>query len=141
MIAITSSGQTLESNVNPRFGRSQHFLLLDEEGNLDEVVSNPGVGAQRGAGVQAAQTIADQGVEVLITGNIGPNAFSALQTAGIEVFLTAGISVKEAFEKWKNDELDKTETPTGPTGPGPGKGKGSGRGRGPEGGKSRGPRR
>jgi len=67
MIAITSSGQTLESNVNPRFGRSQHFLLLDEEGNLDEVVSNPGVGAQRGAGVQAAQTIADQGVEVLIT--------------------------------------------------------------------------
>ncbi len=135
MIAITSSGQNLDSKVDPRFGRSQHFLILNKNGNLDEVVSNPGVGARRGAGVQAAQTIADQGVEVLITGNIGPNAFSALQAAGIEIFLTGAVSIKEAFEKWNNGELNKTEAPTGPAGSrggsrgGRGKGPGGGRGR------------
>lgn len=140
MIAITSSGQNLKSNVSVRFGRSQHFLILDEDGNLEEVVSNPGVGTQRGAGVQAAQTIADQGVEVLITGNIGPNAFSALQTAGVEVFLASGIKAKDAFEKWNNDELNKAEAPTGGAGAGSGRGRGFGNnsGQGPGRGKGQG---
>lgn len=111
MIAITSSGQNLESRVNPRFGRTQHFLRVDEEGNLDQVISNPGVGARRGAGIQAAQTIADQGVEVLITGNIGPNAFSALQSAGVKVFLTGSIPAKTAFEKWSGGELEQVQQP------------------------------
>jgi len=129
MIAITSSGQNLKANVDPRFGRSQHFLILDEKGNLEEVISNPGVGARRGAGVQAAQTIADQEVEALITGNIGPNAFSALQTAGIDVFLTGGIAVEDAFEKWQAGNLSKAESPTKPSGRGRGTGQGSGRGK------------
>lgn len=140
MIAITTSGQNLKSSVNPRFGRSQHFLILDKEGNVDEVISNPGVGAERGAGVQAAQTVADAGVEVLITGNIGPNAFSALQTAGIEVYLAKGMTAEKAFEKWNNDDLNKAEAPTGPAGPGRGPGQGSGKGPGRGSGKGRGPR-
>lgn len=138
MIAITSSGQNLNSNVDPRFGRSQHFLILDKEGNLDEVISNPGVGAQRGAGVQAAQAIADKGVEALITGNIGPNAFSALQTAGVEIFLVSGIEAEDAFEKWSNGELNKAEVPNGVAGTGSGKERGSGQGRGGGRGRNRG---
>jgi len=138
MIAITSSGQNLNSNVDPRFGRSQHFLILDEEGSVEEVISNPGVGARRGAGIQAAQTVADQGVEVLITGNVGPNAFSALQSAGIEVYLAGAIEVEEAFEKWKNNELSKAEAPTGPSGPRGGTGQ---RGRGRKAGPGKGPGR
>lgn len=116
MIAITTSGQSLNSNVDPRFGRSQHFLVLDKQGNVDEVISNPGVGAERGAGVQAAQTVADAGVEVLITNNIGASAFSALQTAGVEIYLAKGMTAEEAFEKWSNDDLNKAEAPTGPAG-------------------------
>jgi len=116
MIAITSSGENLNSRVNPRFGRSQHFLLADEDG-LEKVISNPGVGARRGAGIQAAQTIVGEGVEVLITGSIGPNAWSALSTAGVKIFLSAAIPAKDAFEKWQNDELEQVEAPTGRPGP------------------------
>ena len=143
MIVVTSSGQNLNSNVSSRFGRSQHFLVLDEEGNLDEVVSNPGIGANRGAGVQAAQTVADQGAEALITGNIGPNAFSALQSAGVEIFLVSGIKAEEAFEKWKDGDLNKAEVPTGTAGRGPasGRGQGPGKGRGPNGNQGKGPHR
>lgn len=141
MIAITSSGQNLKSNVSARFGRAQHFLVVDKDGNLDEVISNPGIGAQRGAGVQAAQAIVDKGVEVLITGNIGPNAFSALQTAGVKIFLASGIKAEDAFKKWNSNELSKANTSTGAAGRGPRKGSGPGRrGRGRGSGQGRGPR-
>jgi predicted Fe-Mo cluster-binding NifX family protein len=79
-----------------------------------------------GAGIQAAQTIASKGAKVLITGNVGPNAFQALSAAGIKVITGAAGTVREAVEKYKRAELKATDAPTvhGHFGMGTGRGRG-----------------
>ena len=131
-ICITSVGSNLDSPIDPRFGRAQYFLLLDKKGNLEKALPNPGVGAMRGAGIAAAQQIVNQGVEVLITGNIGPNAFGALIAGRIKVFLgSPGISAKEVFKAWKENKLSQVQGPSVPghfgMGPPPGQGGPGGR--------------
>ena len=145
LICITSISPNLDSPIDPRFGRAQFFLILDEKGNLKESLPNPGIGAFHGAGITAAQTIAAQKIGVLITGNIGPNACGVLMTAGIKIFLVGpGLTVRKAFLMWKENKLTQIQTPTVPghfnpespgasgpaMGPGMGPGMGSGRGRG-----------
>lgn len=114
-ICIVSFGKTLSSSISPRFGRAPYFLILDKQGNLKDVLSNQGVETMRGAGIAAAQQIVSKGIEVLITGNIGPNAFGVLGTAGIKVFSAPfDLTVKEVFLMWKRDKLTQVKLPSGP---------------------------
>jgi len=143
-ICITSTGPNLDFSIDPRFGRCQYFLLLDEKGNLKESLANSGMGAMRGAGIAASQQIVNKGAEILITGNIGPNAFGALMAGKVKVFLASpGMSAKEVFKAWKENKLSQVEGPSVPghfgVGPPPGRGGPGGRGRGGPGGQS-GPR-
>jgi len=84
-------------------------------------------GVTGGAGIQAAQTIANEGAKLLITGNVGPKAFQALSAAGIEVVTGVFGTIREAVEKFKRGEFEITGAPTvgGHFGMG---GKGGGRG-------------
>jgi predicted Fe-Mo cluster-binding NifX family protein len=95
-----------------------------------EAIPNNASGAMGGAGIQAAQTIAGKGVTVLITGNVGPNAFQALSAAGIKIVTGAFGTVRESVEKFKRGELRETGAPTvgGHFGMGMGRGRGRGRG-------------
>ena len=111
-MCITSSGTDLSAPVDPRFGRCAYLLIVDSETLQTEAIPNQAAGASGGAGIQAAQTIADRGVQVLLTGNIGPNAFRALSASGIEIITGASGSGKNAIEQYKNGELSKTTSPT-----------------------------
>ena len=75
-------------------------------------IPNSGVEATGGAGIQAAQTIANNGAKTAITGNVGPNAFKALSAAGIEIITGASGTVREVVEKYKKGEYSKTTAPT-----------------------------
>ena len=110
-IGVTSTGEDLHANVDPRFGRCKYFLILDAESMEFEVLSNENAMASGGAGIQTAQTIANKGVEAVVTGNVGPNAFQTLSAAGIKVFTGASGTIKEAVEKYKKGELNETEAP------------------------------
>jgi predicted Fe-Mo cluster-binding NifX family protein len=130
-ICVTAAGNTLDAPVDPRFGRTAQFIVVDSETMSFEVVSNNAVGAMSGAGIQAAQTIASKGVNVVITGNVGPNAFQALSSAGIKIVVGAYGTVREVIEKYTRGELRETSAPTvgGHFGRGRGMGTGMGRGR------------
>ena len=128
-ICISSTGPNLDSPVDPRFGRCQHFLIIDEEGKLIKSMPNEGVRAMRGAGITAAQLVANEKVQVIITGNIGPNAFGALKTSGIKIYTGIfGMTAKQALDKYNSGELKETNVATGPgqfdRGPGSGRGRG-----------------
>jgi len=110
-IAVTAKDNNLESEVDPRFGRCRAFLIVDTETMSFESISNESAMASGGAGIQAAQTVAKTGVKIVITGNMGPNAFETLSAAGIQVFTGADGTVKEAIEKYKKGELNKAESP------------------------------
>jgi len=127
-IAVSATGSSLDANVDPRFGRCSYFIIVETEGNEikgHEVVSNEAVQAMRGAGIQAAQTVANKGAEVLITGNIGPNAFNVLSQTGIKVVTGVSGKVSEVVKKYLKGELKETKQPT--VGFGPGMGRGFGR--------------
>ena len=110
-IGISSTGEDLNADVDPRFGRCKYFLFVDTDTMDFETVSNESAMASGGAGIQAAQTVAKAGVKTIITGNMGPNAFQTLSAAGIKVFTGANGTVKEAVEKYKKGELEETEAP------------------------------
>ncbi len=111
-IAITSSGKDLNSTVDPRFGRCSYFIIVDADSMEFKSVDNPAVTASGGAGIQAAQMIADEGVEAVITGNVGPNAIRTLSIAGIEVYSGARGTIEDTIKLFKEGELTKADSAT-----------------------------
>ena len=84
-ICVSASSNSLDANVDSRFGRCPYFVIIDSETMEFDLVPNDSTNAAHGAGIQAAQTVVNKGVKVVITGNVGPNAFQVLSTTGIKV--------------------------------------------------------
>jgi predicted Fe-Mo cluster-binding NifX family protein len=129
-ICVTAVSGSLGAQMDPRFGRCPYLVIVDSETMKFEAVPNIASSSMSGAGIQAAQTIASKGVKVLITGNVGPNAFQALAAAGIKVVTGVVGTVREVIEKYKKGELRETGAPTvrGHFGMGMGRGRGRGQG-------------
>ncbi len=130
-VAVSSTGSSLESAVDPRFGRCSVFLVVDTETMKYQAVPNSSIGAAHGAGIGAAQAVAQQGVKAVLTGHVGPNAHMALSHAGINVYTGATGTVEAALNQFKSGALRETSSPTvgGHFGQRGGQGMGQGRGR------------
>ena len=92
-----------------------------------QAIPNESFNAAHGAGIQAAQTVANMDVEVFITGNIEPNALNVISATGIKIVTRASGSVREAVEKYKSGQLQETSNPSVDGHFGMGKGYGRGR--------------
>ncbi|MGW8272320.1 MAG: NifB/NifX family molybdenum-iron cluster-binding protein [Thermodesulfovibrionales bacterium] len=114
-LCITGQGDTLESNVDEHFGRASYFLFIDTETLAFQAVPNIIHTPQRGAGAIAAQIVIDGGAEALLTGTIGPEAFSALKTGYIQVFegASGADTVKNALRKFKDGLYRESDQPSG----------------------------
>ncbi|NLP43543.1 MAG: diguanylate cyclase [Peptococcaceae bacterium] len=110
-IAITSIGQQLSDRHDPRFGRCDYFLIYDSEKGLQKAIRNKGQDASGGAGIAAAQQIVDEKVHVVLTGNMGPNAFNLMKEAGIKVYQCNAASCAEALELYQNEKLTELTQP------------------------------
>ncbi len=109
-IAVTSRGPEMTSDVDPRFGRAKWFVIVDTETGESEAIDNTsGVEAGSGAGVQAAARVAGSGVEYVLTGHCGPNAFRTLAAAGVKIITSVTGTVEEAVGKIKDGELSPTD--------------------------------
>jgi predicted Fe-Mo cluster-binding NifX family protein len=111
-ISVSATSNSLDAPIDARFGRCPYFVIVDSETMIFEAVPNINSSATGGAGIQAAQTIASKGAEVLITGNVGPNAYRALSAAGVKIVTGASGTVREAVGKYKRGELRETDSPT-----------------------------
>lgn len=101
-VLVTTTGKTLEAQVDPRFGRAELFAIVDTESQQLEVVQNDEArAASQGAGIQAAELAARLGVKAVITGHCGPKAFAALRAAGVDVVSGASGTVAQAVEAFK----------------------------------------
>jgi predicted Fe-Mo cluster-binding NifX family protein len=129
-ICVSAAAGSIDAQVDPRFGRCSYFVIVDSEIMSFESLPNAASGAGSGAGIQAAQIITRKGAKVLITGNVGPNAFQVLSAAGIKIVTGAIGTVRDVVEKYKSGELRETGAPTvgGHFGMGMGRGRGRGRG-------------
>ena len=110
-IAITTTKDSLEGEIDPRFGRATFFAVYNTDNDTVEYVDNEqNLNAASGAGIQAAQNVIATGAKVVITGNCGPNAFKTLNAANIKIIIGATGTVKEIAEKFKKGELTYTES-------------------------------
>jgi predicted Fe-Mo cluster-binding NifX family protein/NAD-dependent dihydropyrimidine dehydrogenase PreA subunit len=151
-IAVTSTGPTLDDNVEARFGRCPYFLIIDTDTMQYEAIENPNIALGGGAGIQSAQLMSEKSVTAVLTGNCGPNAFNVFGQAGIQVIVGVSGPVRNAIEQFKTGAFSSASGPnvtshfgvntasadptptgqptTGPLGQGGGMGFGMGGGRG-----------
>lgn len=111
-IAVTTSGESLDAPLDPRFGRAKKFLLYDTDSGEFELIDNvQNLNAPQGAGIQAAQNVSSLGAAVVITGNCGPKAYKTLMAAGIKVVVGSEGSVMQAIEQFERGKLKPAEAP------------------------------
>jgi predicted Fe-Mo cluster-binding NifX family protein len=111
-IAITSTGKTLNSQVDPRFGRAVCFIIIDtEKKDSFKVFDNENITASGGTGISSAKFVIDNGAEAVLTGNCGPNAERTLTAAGVKLYTGVTGTVAEAIKLFKNDKLTQASGP------------------------------
>jgi predicted Fe-Mo cluster-binding NifX family protein len=135
-IAISAMEPNLDSEVYPRFGRSQYFILIDLETMQFESLTNANIEAPSGAGISTAQLIYSRGATAVITGTIGPKAQQALAAAGVGMLTGVSGTIRDAIASFKAGKLsvkvglEADAAKRGGAGMGRGMGMGGGSGRG-----------
>ena len=107
-IAVSSTTNTLEGEIDQRFGRCRYFLIIDSETLEFTVIDNESAMTSGGAGIKAAETIVQSNAEVVITGNIGPNAFQILSAGNITMYTGVTGRIKKSIDQYKQGELQET---------------------------------
>ncbi|PRR79601.1 NifB/NifX family molybdenum-iron cluster-binding protein [Clostridium vincentii] len=104
-IAISSNGNNNESLLDMKFGRCEYFQIHDTENKEVKILENKGALASGGAGIAAANQLIDENIGVIITGNLGPNAFEIIEKAEIKTYKCDSILIKDVLDKYNNNEL------------------------------------
>jgi predicted Fe-Mo cluster-binding NifX family protein len=109
-VAVTSQGEELSSEIDPRFGRAKWLIVVDIQTGKSEAHDNAvNLNATQGAGIQTGQNIANLGVDTVITGNVGPNAFRTLSATKVKVFLAEKQTVQQAIDSFKAGKLKEVD--------------------------------
>ena len=111
-VCVTSEGKSLDSTVDAHFGRCKYFIIVDTDTTDYEVIENSHAGVSGGAGVQSGQLMSVRGVQAVLTGNVGPNAFQTLNAAGITTYVGVEGSVREAIERFNDGQLKTAASPS-----------------------------
>ena len=113
IIAVSSSDGLVDSPFSPRFGRCVYFVLFDTSANAWDTIENPARNAEGGSGTRVVQFLTDLDVDVLVSGRYGPNAFSAIQAAGLTAYLADSGSPRELVDRVQTGELSRLAHPSG----------------------------
>ena len=105
-IGISSTGQNSASLSDPRFGRCNIFAIYDMDDDTYRFIENKAQQASGGAGIAAAQQMIDEDVEVILTGNMGPNAYNVIISSGIKIYRTGNVPVEKAIQLFKEAKLE-----------------------------------
>jgi predicted Fe-Mo cluster-binding NifX family protein len=112
-IIITTVAPSIESQVDPRFGRAAYLLVVDPDTLEWQAHPNPGVNAPGGAGIAAAQFVVEQKGNAIISGDFGPNAFDALNAAKRSIYLLGSSrTAREVVERFQAGLLERFDTAT-----------------------------
>ena len=101
-IAISAEENSLDGQVDARFGRAKGFIIYDiDTGEFVYKANDQNLNAPQGAGIQSAKNVIDAGAGSILSGHLGPKAFATLQAAGVKVYTNVSGSITEAIEKYK----------------------------------------
>jgi predicted Fe-Mo cluster-binding NifX family protein len=98
---VSADGTNLDAPIDRRFVQCRFFEIMDTHDKRVQTLDNERIALSGGAGGQAAQFLASKGVDVVITGNIGPNAVTAISAAGVEVVSGRTGPVRKAIDDYR----------------------------------------
>lgn len=107
-ICITTASVE-DSKADVRFARSMHLGVYDTDSKEIEFVENEGFASNHGAGIAAAHQVLKLNVDVIITGNVGPNAYEILEDGDIKIFKLENMDIYKAIEDYNNNKLKQIE--------------------------------
>ncbi len=100
------SNNGLESSVAYRFARAPFFGVIEYKNNQIislNIYNNPHSMDRGGVGIAVSQWLASMGINVVLAPEIGPNAFNALQSFGIQIIrVPPGIPLRQALEYYRS---------------------------------------
>ena len=109
-IVFTTKGTEWTSEMDARFGRTEYFLIYDDETKELTSFDNRSIEKEaHGAGTKTAQKLFELQANVLITGNgPGGNAGGVLERTGVKIYIGAGdMLVEEAYKAYQENKLNK----------------------------------
>jgi predicted Fe-Mo cluster-binding NifX family protein len=110
-IAIPTVGDKgLDDEVSPHFGRAPTFTILDTETNDVKIVEN--TSEHMGGVGKPPEIMQREGVEVMLCSGLGPRAIQMFMHFGIEIFVGAAGTVREAIALWKSGRLQEATDAT-----------------------------
>jgi len=112
-IVISATGRDKESNIDATFGRARFFLIMDTETKKIKVIENKARDRPSGVGITAVNTVEKEGIDAVITADIGPLAFETFEQSGVKIYKAEG-KINDAirlFEESKLSEITKATKP------------------------------
>lgn len=87
-VAITSTGNSLESTIDQRFGHCAYFVIYDNESKAIEFIPNPNKKSKdKHAGTDAVQIATSRNVRKIISGDFGIRIKSLLDSMKIQMIV------------------------------------------------------
>ncbi|NMB07209.1 MAG: diguanylate cyclase [Tissierellia bacterium] len=109
-IALSSKGNDLDNNMDLRFGRAEYFIIYNIENDEFQAIENKGHTASGGAGIASAQQLIEKSIDVVISGNFGPNAYDLLKDSEIKMYKGEDIPIKELIQNYKLGKLEEIKS-------------------------------
>ncbi|MGD0056905.1 MAG: NifB/NifX family molybdenum-iron cluster-binding protein [Methanomassiliicoccales archaeon] len=107
-ICVSSTGDTLDSDVDDEFGMCEYFIIIDPDTMEYQAILNEASHSPAGTGHQAAQSVVDMKVDVVLTGFVGHHGLHILRSAGIKVATGFEGTVRSAVQRYKTLWLGKS---------------------------------
>ncbi|MGQ9588143.1 MAG: NifB/NifX family molybdenum-iron cluster-binding protein [Thermoplasmata archaeon] len=105
-VCVPTSGRGgIDDRVSEHFGRSPTFTVVDTKSEKVDVVDN--TSEHMGGMGKPPEQIAQAGAQVLVCSGLGPRAISMFESYGIEVYVGAQGSVRQAIEMWRSGRLQR----------------------------------
>lgn len=108
-IALPVDDKSMETSICMSFGRTPYFLIYDTETKESIFLDNSAAASQGGAGIKAAQTVADNQVRALLTPRCGENAAEVIKAADIKIYKTITDSIKDNIDAFNDGKLSMLE--------------------------------
>ena len=112
-VVISATGRDIESNINAKFGRAPFFLIIDTKTNEEKALVNTTRELPSGVGITVGNMVAREGIDAVITTEIGPLAFETFEQCGIKIYQAEG-KIKDAIQQFTEGKLPEITKATAP---------------------------
>ena len=111
-IAITSQEKSIRSILNERFGKCIYFVVFDTLSGNTEMLESKITDPSKCTGMNTCQLMADNYIDVVISGHFGKQTSSVLKSLNIKMFTSIKAEIKDVIENFKAGKLEEIKVPT-----------------------------